>query len=440
MTLSRIPTTRFLANIQRQGLYSVVPRVPGGEITPDKLIVLGEVAKKYRLYSKITGGQRVDLFGARVEQLPEIWEELIDAGFESGHAYGKALRTVKSCVGTTWCRFGVQDSVGFAIRVEDRYKGIRSPHKLKSAVSGCTRECAEAQSKDFGLIATEQGWNLYVCGNGGTNPRHADLLASDLDENTAIQYIDRFLMYYIHTADKLTRTSVWLEKLEGGIEHLRQVVIEDSLGLCDQLEADMQRLVDTYACEWAEVVNNPEKRKRFAHFADSPESDDTITFVDLRGQVRPADWENQPGNAVNSDHPEFSSQEWIPVGKAAGWPHDGGVTIRYGHHQIAVYKFDSRGEWYACQNMCPHKRDMVLARGMVGDDKGTPKVACPMHKKTFSLVTGEGLSDPDYRIQTFPVKVEKGGVFVLLPPPEELDALDMAERTATCSGGCMACT
>ena len=163
--------------------------------------------KKYNLYTKITGGQRIDMFGARVQDLPDIWEELVDAGFESGHAYGKALRTVKSCVGTTWCRYGVQDSVGFAIRVENRYKGIRAPHKIKMAVSGCIRECAEAQGKDVGLIATEKGYNLYVCGNGGSKPRHADLLAADLDEETALKYIDRFLMYYIMTADRLTRTS-----------------------------------------------------------------------------------------------------------------------------------------------------------------------------------------------------------------------------------------
>ncbi len=117
----------FLANMQKNGTYSVVPRVPGGEITPDKLIVLGEVGKKYNLYTKITGGQRIDLFGARVDQLPDIWKELIDAGFETGHAYGKALRTVKSCVGSTWCRYGVQDSVSMAIYIEDRYKGLRSP-------------------------------------------------------------------------------------------------------------------------------------------------------------------------------------------------------------------------------------------------------------------------------------------------------------------------
>ncbi|HEY9197077.1 MAG TPA: nitrite reductase large subunit NirB, partial [Mucilaginibacter sp.] len=169
---------RFLANIQKGGTYSVVPRIAGGEITPDKLIVIGQVAKKYGLYTKITGGQRIDMFGAHLSDLPLIWEELIDAGFESGHAYGKALRTVKSCVGSTWCRFGLHDSVSFAIEVEERYKGIRAPHKIKGGVSGCVRECAEAQSKDFGIIATEKGWNLYVCGNGGSKPQHAQLLAT----------------------------------------------------------------------------------------------------------------------------------------------------------------------------------------------------------------------------------------------------------------------
>src|SRR5579859_1698213 len=257
---------RFLANIQKNGTYSIVPRVPGGEITPDQLIALGQVAKKYRLYTKITGGQRVDLFGARVEQLPAIWEELIAAGFESGHAYGKALRTVKSCVGSTWCRYGVQDSTAFAILIENRYKGIRAPHKLKSAVSGCVRECAEAQGKDFGLIATEKGWNVYVCGNGGATPRHADLLVSDVDERTAVRLLDRFLMFYIRTADRLMRTSVWLEKMEGGIEHLRDVVVRDSLGIAADLERDMQRLVDTYSCEWADALRDSTKLTSFRHF------------------------------------------------------------------------------------------------------------------------------------------------------------------------------
>ena len=278
----------FLANIQRDGTYSVIPRVPGGEITPDQLITLGEVAKEFGLYCKITGGQRIDLLGARVEQLPDIWQRLIAAGMESGHAYGKALRTVKSCVGSTWCRFGVQDSTSLAIELELRYRGLRAPHKLKSAVSGCTRECAEAQGKDFGVIATEKGWNLYVCGNGGMRPRHADLLAADLDHDTLIRYIDRFLMFYIRTADRLERTSVWLEKLEGGLDHLRSVVVDDVLGIAAELEADIERHVESYRCEWAATVEDPEKMRRFRTFVNSDEPDPDVVFVPERGQRRPA--------------------------------------------------------------------------------------------------------------------------------------------------------
>jgi len=278
----------FLANMQKNGTYSVVPRIAGGEITPDKLIVLGQVAKKYNLYTKITGGQRVDLFGARVQQLPSIWKELVDAGFETGHAYGKALRTVKSCVGSTWCRYGVQDSVAMALYVENRYKGLRSPHKLKSAVSGCTRECAEAQSKDFGIIATENGWNLFVGGNGGMKPRHADLFATDLDDETLIKYIDRFLMFYVRTADRLQRTSVWLDNLEGGLEYLQQVVIEDSLGIAAELEEQMNNIVGTYQCEWKTTIEDPERLKRFVQFVNADAEDEQVVFVQERGQPRPA--------------------------------------------------------------------------------------------------------------------------------------------------------
>ncbi len=278
----------YLANIQRDGTYSVVPRVPGGEITPDKLIVLGEVAKEFGLYTKITGGQRIDLFGARVEQLPHIWQRLVDAGFESGHAYGKALRTVKSCVGSTWCRFGVQDSTSLAIELELRYRGLRSPHKLKSAVSGCTRECAEAQSKDFGIIATEKGWNLYVCGNGGMKPQHAVLLAEDIDKETLIKYLDRFLMFYIRTANRLERTATWFNKLEGGLDYLKQVIIHDSLGICEELEQEMAHLVNTYQCEWKATIEDPEKVQRFRHFVNSDEPDPSLVHVEERGQKRPA--------------------------------------------------------------------------------------------------------------------------------------------------------
>jgi len=278
----------FMGNMQKDGTYSIVPRMAGGEVTPDKLIVLGQVAKEYDLYTKITGGQRVDLFGARQEQLPEIWKKLIDAGFETGHAYGKSVRTVKSCVGSTWCRYGVDDSVGFAIEIENRYKGLRSPHKLKFAVSGCTRECAEAQSKDIGVIATENGWNLYTCGNGGMKPRHADLFASDLDRETLMTYIDRLLMFYVRTADRLQRTSVWFENLEGGLDYLREVVIEDKLGICAELEEDMQRVVDAYQCEWKTTIEDAEKVKRFSHFVNSDEADTNVVFVREREQIRPA--------------------------------------------------------------------------------------------------------------------------------------------------------
>jgi nitrite reductase (NADH) large subunit len=449
---------RFLANIQRGGLYSIVPRVPGGEITPEKLIALGAVAKKWGLYCKITGGQRIDLFGAQLHQLPDIWEELIEHGFESGHAYGKATRTVKSCVGSTWCRYGVQDSVGFAIRVENRYRGIRAPHKLKFAVSGCVRECAEAQSKDVGLIATETGYNLYVCGNGGAKPRHADLLATDLDEATAVKYIDRFLMYYIFTADKLTRTSVWFESLEGGLEHLKQVVIDDKLGICSELEARMQHLVDTFQCEWKAVVDDPEKRKMFRQFVNEDRHQTDIQWVDQRGQRRPADWpkggfkalpvlgevgqfrdENSSVATVAEVGPVAEStsvtevasigrsngklQNWVSVGKVDDFPIDGGSTILYGDVQIAVYNFASQNRWYACQNMCPHMNSFVLSRGILGSAGDEPKVACPLHKKSFSLTTGKCLSGDQYAIKVFPVKVENGQVYLDLPSQKKLSAL-----------------
>ena len=278
----------FLANMQRNGTYSVVPRIPGGEITPAKLKVIAEVAEEFELYTKITGGQRIDLFGATVDQLPLIWKRLVDAGFESGHAYGKALRTVKSCVGSTWCRFGVQDSVGMAIELELRYRGLRGPHKIKAGVSGCARECAEAQSKDIGVIATEHGWNLYVGGNGGFRPRHADLLLADVDSATLIQTIDRFLMFYVRTADRLQRTAPWVESLEGGLDYLRSVLVDDALGICAELDAAMAAHVESYADEWAGVLEDPARLSRFVSFVNAPGTPDpAIQFVTERDQRRP---------------------------------------------------------------------------------------------------------------------------------------------------------
>jgi nitrite reductase (NADH) large subunit len=278
----------FLANIQRNGSYSIVPRVPGGDITPEQLILIGGIARDFNLYTKITGGQRIDMFGARVDQLPEIWRRLVDGGMESGHAYGKALRTVKSCVGSDWCRYGQQDSVQMAINLELRYRGLRAPHKIKMGVSGCARECAEARSKDVGVIATENGWNLYVGGNGGMTPRHAELLAGDLDDETLVSYIDRFLMFYIRTADRLQRTAPWVEQLDGGLEHLRDVVCNDSLGLAGEFEEAMARHVAGYACEWKGVLEDPEKLSRFVSFVNAPEAPDpTVTFTRRDGRIVP---------------------------------------------------------------------------------------------------------------------------------------------------------
>ena len=290
---------RAMANMQKDGTYSVVPRIPGGEITPEGLIVIGQVAADYGLYTKITGGQRIDLFGARLDQLPEIWKRLVDAGFESGQAYGKSLRTVKSCVGSTWCRYGVQDSVGMAIELELRYRGLRSPHKLKFGVSGCARECAEARSKDVGVIATENGWNIYVGGNGGFTPRHAQLLVTDVDDATLLAVIDRFLMYYVRTADRLQRTAPWIESLEGGLDHLRDVILNDSLGIAADLEAAMARQVENYQDEWAATLADPARLRKFRSFVNAPDvADPSVARVLERGQQRPATAAERESGAV----------------------------------------------------------------------------------------------------------------------------------------------
>ncbi|MEE2960841.1 MAG: nitrite reductase large subunit NirB [Myxococcota bacterium] len=408
---------RFMANIQRGGTYSVVPRIPGGEITPDKLIVLGEVAKKYNLYSKITGGQRIDLFGAHVHQLPDIWEELIAAGFESGHAYAKSLRTIKSCVGTSWCRFGVGDSTRLAIKLENRYRGLRAPHKLKSAVSGCTRECAEAQSKDFGIIATEHGWNLYVGGNGGTTPRHAQLLATDLDEKTLVSFIDRFLMYYIHTADKLQRTARWIEELDGGIDRLREIIVGDIMGIGEQLESEMEALVGRYQCEWKALVNDSQRRTHFSHFSNSSKVDPNLEFVQIRRQKQPIAWTKSivtQSAARNKKEASPSQGAWFKAGSINELNTKGGSCVKVGNMQIALYHLPEKQTWFATQNMCPHRRDMVLSRGLTGYAGDTPKVACPQHKKTFSLLTGKGLNDPSLNIETYPVEIRDQDIYVFL--------------------------
>ena len=449
---------KFLANIQRNGTFSVIPRVSGGEITPDKLIAIGSVAKKYNLYCKITGGQRLDMFGAKKQDLPDIWAELIAAGMESGHGYAKSLRTVKSCVGTTWCRFGIGDSVGMAIRLEERYKSIRSPHKIKGGVSGCVRECAEAQNKDFGLIATEKGFNLFVGGNGGSKPRHSELLAKDVPPDDIVPILDRYLMFYIRTADKLQRTARWMEQLPGGIGYLRQVILEDKLGICASLEKQMNALVGTFFCEWTAVLKDPKLRAEFTQFANTKDTIPTMETINQRDQSRPAYW---PAGSTKQDfrQTQWSSLSWQPMLESSFFvdkkdsPGGASATLKRGDTMLALFLL--KGKYYATQQMCPHKRAFVLSDGLIGDtptvaapisepktgaksgnstddptavpDQSSLYVSCPNHKRNFTLNgvdAGKCSNDGDVSIATFPVEErEDGWIYVKLPPVEELDGV-----------------
>lgn len=432
---------KYLANIQRNGTFSVVPRVAGGEITPDKLIIIGKVAKKYGLYTKITGGQRIDMFGAKKQDLLDIWSELVAGGMESGHAYAKSLRTVKSCVGTTWCRFGVGDSVGMAIRLEERYKSIRGPHKIKGGVSGCVRECAEAQNKDFGLIATEKGFNIFVGGNGGMTPRHSELLAKDVPPDDVMPILDRYLMFYIRTADKLQRTARWIEQLPGGIKYLREVVLEDKLGIADELEKQMQELVGTFFCEWTETINDPEKRKAFQQFANTKENQEpAVEKVEERGQERPTYW----GDSTHNDFKgtRWSSLTWQPMVEADKFAEietGSSQTIIRGDTQLAVFKL--KGKYYASQQMCPHRRTFGMSDGLIGEVDGGAGcdkklyVSCPYHKRNFQLNgevdfdskekgAGSCSNDTSMSMAVFPAEErDDGWVYLKLPPVQELDAV-----------------
>lgn len=427
---------RYLANIQRDGSYSVVPRLPGGEVTPAGLQAIGRIAEEYGLYTKITGGQRIDLFGAKKQYLPQIWEKLMDAGFETGHAYGKALRTVKSCVGSTWCRYGLGDSVGLAVELEQRYKGLRAPHKLKGGVSGCVRECAEAQGKDFGLIATPKGWNVFLGGNGGAKPRHAELIAEDLTKREAIKVLDRFLIFYIRSADKLERTARWIERYPGGLKALKEVIVEDKLGICAELEKEMEILVGLYHCEWTKVVNSPERRKAFKQFANTDEIQNVSEVITERTQQRPADWptDSSPLHFSVLDVVKTAEWSWRTVCKLSELDRHQdaptSITIKYGDVQVAIWHIPGRG-LRASQNMCPHRRAFVLADGLVGEDEqGREYVSCPLHKRNYlldsSIVNGAGsCSDSSYSIMTFEVKADEsqGVILLKLPPTDALDAV-----------------
>ncbi|KAK8097904.1 nitrite reductase protein [Apiospora kogelbergensis] len=442
---------RFLGNIQRNGTYSVVPRVSAGEITPDKLIVIGEVARDYNLYTKITGGQRIDMFGAKKQDLIPIWTRLLDAGMESGHAYAKSLRTVKSCVGTTWCRYGIGDSVGMAVRLEERYKSIRAPHKIKGGVSGCVRECAEALNKDFGLIATDKGFNIFVAGNGGAKPKHSELLAKDVPPTEVIPILDRYLMFYIRTADKLQRTARWLEQLPGGLKYLQEVVLEDKLGICASLEAQMRALVDSFFDEWAEAVRTPAIAAKFQQFANTNAAADNMEVELDRGQERPVMWAKEPAREdFKGLRGRWTQTAWQPVIDASYFagadetPNGISATIKRGDTQLALFRV--RGRYYATQQMCPHKRAFALSDGLIGQEVNTtaatngtngtttngdsppskepcgdakaPWVSCPFHKRNYDLSSGECNNDAELSIATFDVEERadaRGG------PAQELD-------------------
>jgi nitrite reductase (NADH) large subunit len=431
---------RFCANIQKTGTYSVIPRCAGGDMKPEEFIAFGNIAKKYGLWTKITGAQRLGMFGAPAHLLPTIWKELAEAGMESGQAYGKALRAVKSCVGSTWCRYGQQDSVTMAVTLENRYKGIRSPHKIKMGVSGCLRECAEAQGKDVGLIATQKGYNLYVCGNGGARPVHAALLAVDVDEVTAITYIDRVLMFYISTAKHLQRTAPWLEELPGGIDYLRKVVIDDVLGICQDLENMLMHSHRNYRCEWKEVAYDTDLHKKFQQYVNTTETQNSehIEYIDVRGQRHPNiySWPDITGPAVFAKEkaPVEGSEDaqgwaWVFGGLAVDYPsRGGGLAVKHGQAELAVFCLPGSGEntgrWFATQNICPTKQARTISRGLVGvTPDGRVTLADPIYKSTYELETGKGLSNPALNLSTFLVRVDQQGqVLLWLPKAETLSA------------------
>ncbi len=224
---SRFVNERMHANIQKDGTYSVVPRMWGGVTSAAELRAIADVVDKHQIPTvKVTGGQRIDLLGVRKEQLPDVWRDLNAAGMVSGHAYGKALRTVKTCVGSEWCRFGTQDSTAMGIALEKMTWGSWTPHKTKMAVSGCPRNCAEATIKDFGVIATEAGWDLYVAGNGGIKVRVTDLLCKVTTDEAVLEYAAAFMQVYREEAWYLERTAPWLERV--GIDYVRTRLADEA--------------------------------------------------------------------------------------------------------------------------------------------------------------------------------------------------------------------
>jgi len=249
---SRYINERAHGNIQKDGSYSVVPRMWGGLTNPKELRAIADVADKYKVpQMKVTGGQRIDMFGIKKEDLPAIWKDLSDAGFVSGHAYGKALRTVKTCVGSEWCRFGTQDSTGLGVKLEQLTWGSWMPHKYKLAVSGCPRNCAEATIKDFGVVCVDSGYELHVGGNGGIKVRVTDFLTKVETEAEVMQYTAAFAQLYREEAHYLERTAPWVERV--GLAHIKAKVVED--------EANRKALAERFAISQKPAQVDPWKSR-----------------------------------------------------------------------------------------------------------------------------------------------------------------------------------
>lgn len=243
----------FHANVQKDDSFSVVPRIYGGVITPDELRLIAGVADKYEVpMVKITGGQRIDLLGIKREQLQSVWSDL---NMPSGHAYTKAVRTCKTCVGDLFCRYGVQNSVALGIEMEKTFQGIPGPGKIKMGVSGCPRNCVESRIKDIGIVGIQTGWEVYIGGNGGVKTRIADLLAVVKTREDVIDLTGIFLQYYRENARWTERTSNFVERV--GIEHIRAVLLEDKAGIVDKLRERMGDVIESYKDPWLESSKEP---------------------------------------------------------------------------------------------------------------------------------------------------------------------------------------
>ncbi|WP_018394499.1 nitrite reductase large subunit NirB [Bacillus sp. 37MA] len=252
---SRFVNERMHANIQKDGTYSVVPRMYGGVTSADDLRKIADVADKYEVpLIKVTGGQRIDLFGVKKEDLPDVWADL---GMPSGYAYGKTLRTVKTCVGESFCRFGTQDSIGMGIAMEKKFERIGTPHKVKMAVSACPRNCAESGIKDIGVVGVDGAWEIYVGGNGGTHLRAADLFCKVTTNEEVMEMIGAFLQYYREDAAYLERTSVWVERV--GLDHIKEVIADKATR--DALNARIAEALSVTKEPWKEVIESEKIRK-----------------------------------------------------------------------------------------------------------------------------------------------------------------------------------